>query len=386
MIDRERAEDDAAQPAANVPSPEAPLMLFKIVLKDGRAPHQNAYVWSLPTRQADGTWMPGAWHEESTEDARACVKGLHIASEPLYWRSQYHEPIDTYLVEVEGLVGDPVLDTKVIAARVRLLRLATDEEVFAASKRWQSFARVRNEAARLEYERRQRELEEERIRREREEQRERMAEIREAGRKRKAEIKVMRDAGVLSTALLFMRMTRDAIHGLSDTRRGHAYIRALRYAVEWLQFEADDIHRISVEVDPLSEEVLERIYVDAIDAKNESAIRSIEHALGRRSWWYGSRWGRRRLCMGAEFDHGGKRWKVTSFRDEDGYLNATEVVERKSLHNETFFYRGVEWIVTKFDRAKGALRVTPAQKTPRGVKAVRFTRKDFNQPKKEPRP
>lgn len=380
----ESEHNEEAKPLA-LSDGQGPVRLFKVVLKDGRAPHQGVYVWSLPTQSADGTWTPGAWHEEPTDEARRCGKGLHVASEPVYWRNSYSEPTDTYVVEAEGIVGDPLLDTKVIAARVRLLRPATDEEIRAANQRWFALAKVREEAARVEREQREREWEAERIRRELEEQREKMAAIREAGKKRKAALQAKRDAGVLSTALLFMRMTRDAIGGLSDTQRGHAYIKALRYAVVWLDFETDDVHRISVEVGHLSDAILERIYEDAIDAKNERAIRSIEHALGRKPWWYATPWGRRRLTVGAEFNHGGKLWKVTSFRDEDGHLNAREVVERKSLHNWTVWYRGIEWAVTKFDRAKGLLRVAPAQESPRPTRVVRFTHKDFKQPKKETR-
>lgn len=361
-------------------APSDPVMLFKVVLQDGRAPYKRSYVWSLPTQDANGAWMPGAWHEESTVGAGVGTKGLHLTAEPGWVLKYQQDPHATYVVEAEGVVGDPLLDSQVIAARVRLLRPATDDEIEAATTRWNTYAEARAAAEQQRHEAQVAQWKAEEIERKKKAQRRKLAAMRKAAAERESERQTVRKAGVLSTALLYLRMTEEAIRGLSDTRRHRAYHDALRFAVEWLAFEKDDVHRISVEVERLSDEDLERLYTDALEKKNESAARSVEHALDRKPWWYSApRFAaeRRRLSVGATFEREGTLWEVTSFRDTEGYLNAKKVIERPSLGGETVWFHGSEWAVTKWERAKGTLQAKELELPTARPKVARFTRADF---------
>ena len=57
--------------------------LYK-VLKDGRSCHGGDLAYSLPTRAADGSWVPGEWHRYEG-DLRVCAAGFHLTPAPAEW-------------------------------------------------------------------------------------------------------------------------------------------------------------------------------------------------------------------------------------------------------------------------------------------------------------
>lgn len=158
--------------------------LYKVLTPTGHAPFVSGYQWSLPTC-ADGVWTPGAWHEESTDGAALCGKGLHVTAFPLRWLQNKGDVV--WHVEAEGLVGDSFGD-KVIAARVRILRPLTAEEL----------ARLPEDARVLEDQRRAAE------------KRRRLSEMAKRGAetaaRQREEIAAARDAGVKSPALFAFEM------------------------------------------------------------------------------------------------------------------------------------------------------------------------------------
>lgn len=97
------------------------VMLFK-VLVGGRSCHGGDLAWSLP-RLVAGAWVPGDWHEVQRVDL--CREGLHLTSVPEAW---WKPGATLYAVEAEQVSGDAAAETKVVARRVRLLRVVAPSE------------------------------------------------------------------------------------------------------------------------------------------------------------------------------------------------------------------------------------------------------------------
>lgn len=53
---------------------------YKVLDERGRSCHGGSAVWSLPTRNADGTWTPGDWMPEVGGILRLCLTGYHIVT------------------------------------------------------------------------------------------------------------------------------------------------------------------------------------------------------------------------------------------------------------------------------------------------------------------
>ena len=53
---------------------------YKVLDERGRSCHGGSAVWSLPTRNADGTWTPGDWMPEVGGILRLCLTGYHVAT------------------------------------------------------------------------------------------------------------------------------------------------------------------------------------------------------------------------------------------------------------------------------------------------------------------
>jgi len=56
-------------------------MLFKVLDAEGRSCNGGNLQWSLPTQNADGTWIPGDWMPEVTGDLVPCSNGYHVAQD-----------------------------------------------------------------------------------------------------------------------------------------------------------------------------------------------------------------------------------------------------------------------------------------------------------------
>lgn len=98
-------------------------MMYYKILEDGRSCHGGSMEWSLPTRDGDGQWQPGAWHEVEGEIV-PCANGLH-ASFNVYgdWMTWEGTP---YEIEFDGEVieaGD-----KMVGRRARLLAEVPHEQ------------------------------------------------------------------------------------------------------------------------------------------------------------------------------------------------------------------------------------------------------------------
>lgn len=120
------------------------IPLYKVLTKDGHSPYITAYAWSLPTKNDDGSYTPGAWHEEP-ESALDAGRGLHITPSPMRYRPN-NECI-TYACEASGYREDPATDNHVVATKVRLLHPITNEEARKVSSDYDAGMRVRHERA-----------------------------------------------------------------------------------------------------------------------------------------------------------------------------------------------------------------------------------------------
>jgi hypothetical protein len=297
------------KPAA---APVAPaLKLYKVLTHDGFAPFVPGYQWSVPTKAADGTWTPGAWHEEPAVEL--CAKGLHITAAPgqwmLSWASHGDEarPRIAYAVEAEGIVGDPADgDAKVIASRVRLLHPVTTEEVRAADAAWEK-ARDARRAENIAEERR-------------EEMRQLAAKAREAA----APERIRRAKGDPSPALVVFEVLWDLTPNGSRLANSHAAYEALSYLARHLRHDPDDVGAIFKKYGrrlDLGESGDERLYSTAVEAGNTSACVAWEKHLGRGPWWHRNDRGvRARIHEGSQIRVAGDWYRVTSFRDD--YVNA----------------------------------------------------------------
>ena len=101
--------------------------LFKILV-DGKSSHGGELTWSLPT-QRDSEWKPGEWHSVEG-DIQLCFNGLHVTDKPAGW---WKQGATAYFVECDGdyQSGLDEDESKIAFRRVRLLRPATDNELFA---------------------------------------------------------------------------------------------------------------------------------------------------------------------------------------------------------------------------------------------------------------
>lgn len=92
------------------------MLLLKFLMKDGTSPYQY-YAWSLPTRNEDGTYTPGAW-QPHVEDISMCRWGYHASTAMgvSNWSN------DTcYVAEVRGQYIHSKGEHKVVAQSMRLL-------------------------------------------------------------------------------------------------------------------------------------------------------------------------------------------------------------------------------------------------------------------------
>lgn len=324
----------------------APL-LFKVLRADGSAPHVgHHYVWSLPC-EVDGVTVPGHWHEESTDGAAPCVRGLHLTAYPAEWGADRADRV-TWVVEAEGVVGDPVFDDKVIAARVRIMRRATAAEVDATRT-----ARLDAQKARYKRERAK-------------ELSERAKRAAKRAKEQREEIAVARNKGVKSPAQHTFAML-EAITGHSSWREiNSTRYEILSFLVRHVAFEPGDFGAILNDFNGgrwIGENGAESLYALAIGSENTSAVLSIEKYLGRKPFWQLG-WVKRgkrektRVHLGSEITIDGRDLRVTSFRDDKGYLNAQEYrrVKRDGYHED--------------ERVGGVVRVTHAQLLAGSTKAA----------------
>jgi hypothetical protein len=88
--------------------------------KDGCSCHGGEAEWSLPTRNADGTWTPGEWMPEIEGELKPCRNGYHVVT-----LEQLPNWIGERIFEVE--VGKEILpdDDKSVVRTCRLTRECT---------------------------------------------------------------------------------------------------------------------------------------------------------------------------------------------------------------------------------------------------------------------
>lgn len=167
--------------------PVAPVVtLYKVLTADGHSPYITAYAWSLPIDNGDGTWTPGAWHEEP---ARVLDegRGLHVTPSPsTYWPRR---DCIAYECEASGYRENPESDRHIVATRVRLLRPIGRDAATDISRKWGAEQNARYVKQR---------------------QKERLGRAREAAAAKKANIEAGRKAGVACDARVL------------DARRAHA--------------------------------------------------------------------------------------------------------------------------------------------------------------------
>jgi hypothetical protein len=93
---------------------------YKTLDKDGCSCHGGEAEWSLPTRNADGTWTPGEWMPEIEGELKPCRNGYHVVT-----LEQLPNWIGERIFEVE--VGKEILpdDDKSVVRTCRLTRECT---------------------------------------------------------------------------------------------------------------------------------------------------------------------------------------------------------------------------------------------------------------------
>ena len=103
---------------------QPPVLWFK-VLVNGKSCHGGEMTWSLPTKQKNGQWKPGEWHDAGGKPVMCGHPGIHLTKEPAKWagdKSQF------YIAEYDGEIVDDGTD-KISCRKVRLLREASIEEL-----------------------------------------------------------------------------------------------------------------------------------------------------------------------------------------------------------------------------------------------------------------
>jgi hypothetical protein len=95
-------------------------MLYKTLDANGRSCYGGNTRWSLPTRNANGTWTPGEWMPAIVGKLVACENGYHLAEDAqvLEWLNER-----LFVAETRGERIDA--DNKIIVREVRLTREVT---------------------------------------------------------------------------------------------------------------------------------------------------------------------------------------------------------------------------------------------------------------------
>ncbi|GEM_PF-1965152 len=100
------------------------------VLVGNKSRHGDTIAWSLPVQNADGSWVPGEWHDRSNPLSQ--LDGYCLTNVPaLFWADGAEADaaeFEEVLRELDGrpLVGYP---NQIVCRRVRLLRKLTDAEL-----------------------------------------------------------------------------------------------------------------------------------------------------------------------------------------------------------------------------------------------------------------
>jgi hypothetical protein len=89
------------------------------ILKEGRSCNGGKLTWSLPKNR-----KPGDWHEVAG-DLERCKNGLHLTSEPTYYRDPGKS---CYLAEIEGETVGPYGD-ELVCRKIRLVRFVPWKEL-----------------------------------------------------------------------------------------------------------------------------------------------------------------------------------------------------------------------------------------------------------------
>lgn len=288
--------------ARKTAKPSTAVQLYKVLTADGHSPYITAYAWSLPTQNEDGTWTPGAWHEEP---ASVFVRGhgLHVTPSPDHYTP--HADCITYECEAEGYRENPEVDHHVVALRVRLLRPVPREEAERISREYDAGVYARREKAR---------------------QKERLDKARESARRVKAGMDAARAEGVESPALTAFRMLVELTPAESWRDVNASRWEALKYATKYLRFDPEDVREIYRQFRGgfwfgAGSGSDERLYAVAVESGNKSACVAWEAYFRRKPWWHRAQDGKReRLYVGAQVRVNGAWHRVTSFRAE--YVNA----------------------------------------------------------------
>jgi hypothetical protein len=302
--------------------------LYK-VLVDGRSCHGGRLVWSLPTRNDDGTWTPGAWHEVDG-DLALCRNGLHLTDHPAMW---WLDGAVAFEVEAEGVVGNPnnTNDRKVVAKRVRLLRpvdpsgfLDAEETARLKEEIRDAKAKAERDAATIVDKARARasaifsEAHDRAAERQRQKERAETARIialTPAQRQKEVASGKIDTSAVLDMAKLAYancRASRAKITKSVWTVLKLAVDTGMRFSVSDV---TDAIHPRDVDI---GHDALENLYASATEANHDSACASIESYLGRKPWV----WGGKRLARGSKLTWEGMGVEVTSFDDDKDVLRA----------------------------------------------------------------
>jgi hypothetical protein len=96
------------------------MTLYKTLDANGRSCYGGNTRWSLPTRNADGTWTPGEWMPAIVGELVACENGYHLADDAqvLEWLTKR-----LFVAEYRGERIDA--DNKTVVREVRLVREIT---------------------------------------------------------------------------------------------------------------------------------------------------------------------------------------------------------------------------------------------------------------------
>jgi len=96
------------------------MTLYKTLDAHGCSFHGGNLQWSLPTRNADGTWTPGEWMPAIVGELVACENGYHLADDAqvLEWLTER-----LFVAEYRGERID--VDNKIIVRGARLVREIT---------------------------------------------------------------------------------------------------------------------------------------------------------------------------------------------------------------------------------------------------------------------
>lgn len=276
------------------------IQLYKVLTADGHSPYITAYAWSLPTDNGDGTWTPGAWHEEPASVLDK-GRGLHITPSPrTYWP---RATCVAYECEASGYRENPEENSHVVATRVRLLRPIDRDAAMDVSIKWDAEQNVRYEKA---------------------QQKRLLDRAREAAAAKKATVEAGRKAGVASPAMLAFETLVELTPTESWRDVNSCRYEALNYVTKYLRFDPGDVEAICGQYRGgywFGENAAENLYGDAIRAENASACAAFEQFLGRKPWWTTDNDGKRkRLSLGERIEWRGAECKITSFNGDESFV------------------------------------------------------------------